>query len=166
MFEQDKFSKIIDQLEISASDIAGKEIEAAFIYWNSVRDAQFAPSRRKLKLDELPTKLISAIAIVDFIDDPFDYHYRFFGTTLVQVSGMDLTGKNYFADKIKGYGFVNEKLFPELIERKEPIFHIVKWQSIRGVIYETTSARLPLSEDGENVTGAMTANAWASSRVI
>ena len=79
---------------------------------------------------------------------------------------MELTGKRYFADKIKGYGFVNEKLLPEMITRRGPLFHIVKWQSIRGVIYETTSARLPLSDDGETITGAMTANAWMLSRIF
>lgn len=164
VYEQDRMAKFLEQIEITAADIAGKEIEAALIYWDQVRGERFAPARRDLKLDELPLKLIPAIAIIDFVDDPIDFLYRFFGTTLVQVSGMELTGKRYFADKIKGYGFVNEKLLPEMIAQKKPMFHIVSWQSIRGVTYQTTSIRLPLSDDGETVTGAMTANSWAPLR--
>lgn len=161
VYGQDRLAKFLEQIEISLADIAGKDIEAAFTYWDQVRGERFAPARRDVKLDELPSKLIPAIAVVDFVDEPIDYLYRFFGTTLVQVSGMELTGKRYFADKIKGYGFVNEKLFPELIARREPLFHIIKWQSIRSITYETTSVRLPLSDDGETVTGAMSANSWA-----
>lgn len=164
VYEQDRMAKFLEQIEITSDDIAGKEIEAALTYWDKVRGERFAPARRELKLDELPSKLIPAIAIIDFVGDPIDYLYRFFGTTLVQVSGMELTGKRYFADEIKGYGFVNEKLLPEMIALKKPKFHIVRWQSIRGVTYETTSVRLPLSDDGETVTGAMTANSWAPLR--
>jgi hypothetical protein len=162
-FNKDDFAKLIEQQEFTADDIADNEIAPAFAYWQDKRGDLFAPKKRDIRLDELPTKLIPSIALVDFVGEPIDYHYRFFGSNLVQVSGMELTGKRYFADKIQGYGFVNEKLFPQLIEQKEPIFHRVTWQSIRGLIYHTTSARLPLSDDGQNVTGAVTANSWARS---
>lgn len=162
-FNKDDFAKFIEQREITAHDIAKNEIAPAFAYWQEKRGDLFAPKKRDIRLDELPTKLIPSMTIVDFVGEPVDYHYRFFGSNLVQVSGMELTGKRYFADKIQGYGFVNEKLFPQLIEQKAPIFHRVIWQSIRGVIYHTTSARLPLSDDGQNVTGAITANSWARS---
>lgn len=161
MFGRDDLAKILEYRENTVADISGNSIEPAFTYWNDVRGDRIAPARRDLKLDELPPKLIPAIAIIEFVDDPIDYFYRFFGTSLVQVSGMELTGKRYFADKVKGYGFVNEELLPEMIKRREPLFHSIRWQSIRGIIYETTAIRLPLSDDGETVTGAMTANSWA-----
>lgn len=162
VFSRDVLAKVLEHRQITAVDIVGTKIEPAFTYWNDVRDGRLAPMRRDIKLEELPPKLIPAVTIIEFIGDPVDYLYRFFGTSLVQVSGMELTGKRYFADKVKGYGFVNEKLLPELIEGKEPLFHIIKWQSIRGIIYETTAIRLPLSDDGETVTGAMTVNSWAN----
>lgn len=160
-FARDELASFLGQRELTENDIKDNEINAAFTYWNITRRDRFAPARRDIKLDELPPKLIPSISIIEFVDDPIDYLYRFFGTNLVQVSGMELTGKRYFADRIKGYGFVNEKLLPMLIERKEPLFHSVKWQSIRGIIYETTALRLPLSDDGESVTSAMTVNSWA-----
>lgn len=165
-FKRDDFAKLIEQRELTAEDIMKNETAPAYAYWWEKRGDRFAPKKRDFRLDELPAKLIPSMALVDFVGEPVDYHYRFFGSNLVQVSGMELTGKFYFADKIKGYGFVNEKLFPQLIEQKEPIFHRVIWQSIRGVIYHTTSARLPLSDDGQNVTGAITANSWARSDSI
>lgn len=161
VFARDEPAKILNHEEITAADIAGNNIEPALTYWNDLRGDRLAPARRDVKLDELPPKLIPAIAIIEFVDDPIDYLYRFFGSSLVQVSGMELTGKRYFADKIKGYGFVNEKLLPEIIQRKEPLFHSVEWQSVRGIIYKTTSLRLPLSDDNETVSGVMSANSWA-----
>lgn len=163
VFALDEVAKLLEQRDLTEPDIADNEIYPVYQYWNDVRGERIAPTRREIKLDELPPKLVPAIAIIDFVDDPIDYYYRFFGTSLVQVSGMELTGKRYFADNIQGYGFVNEKLLPILIERKAPLFNSVIWQSIRGIEYETTAIRLPFSDDGQKITGAMTVNSWAKS---
>jgi len=87
-----------------------------------------------------------------------DFLYRFFGTHLVHVAGMELTGKRYFADQVVGFGAINETLVPELIARRAPMFHHFEWQSSRGVTYESKAVRLPLSDDGERITGMVTAN--------
>lgn len=56
------------------------------------------------------------------------------------------------------YGFVNARLLPILIERKQPMAHRTVWESARRVKLRTTTLRLPLSSDGETVIGAITAN--------
>lgn len=160
-FERDGAAKFIDQSEISRHDIAGRDIEAALDYWDDLRGDRVAPTRAEFKVDALPPKLIPSMSLIDFVGEPVDFYYRFFGSNMVQVSGMELTGKRYYADNVQGYGFINAKLLPELIRRKEPIFHIVQWQSIRGLTYETRSARLPLADDDIKIIGAVTANSWA-----
>ena len=149
---------VIDINEVSREDIAGLHIETAFDRWQTARGTAFAPTRRDFSLETLPTTLIPDMALVDFIGPPLDYYYRFFGTGMADIAGLELSGKTYFKDGISGYGFINASLFPIMIEKKEPMFHRSVWVSVRGVHYTTTSVRLPLSEDGVNVTGVAIAN--------
>jgi hypothetical protein len=154
----DKLAHFHTLAEITDADITGESIEQALDYWRSIKGADIAPSRKSFHIDELPPKLIPSVAVIDFVDEPMDFLYRFFGTHLVHIAGMELTGKRYFADHIVGFGAINETLAPELIARRAPMFHHFEWQSSRGVRYESKAVRLPLSDDGERVTGMVTAN--------
>ena len=156
--DHNKLSHFRQLTEISVKDIAGESVEAAFDYWRSIKGDNIAPSRRAFKVDELPPKLVPSVAVIEFVGEPLDFLYRFFGTHLVHVAGMELTGKRYYADNIVGFGAINETLIPELIARREPIFHHFEWESTRGVVYESKAIRLPLSDDGENINGMVTAN--------
>lgn len=156
--EPSKLSHFKTLVEITEDEIVGESIEPALEYWRSVRNENFAPTRREFKLDALPPKLVPSMAVIDIVGDPIDFLYRFFGTHLVHVAGMELTGKHYYADNIVGFGAINETLIPELIKRREPLFHLFEWESTKGVIYESKALRLPLSEDAETVTGVVTVN--------
>jgi len=100
------------------------------------------------------------MAIVDFVGPPLDYYYRFFGSHMVEISGLELTGKRYYADNVEGYGFVNAKIFPIMIEERRPVVHRMTWISVKQLLYATTTVRLPLSADGQNVTGGVTVNQY------
>jgi hypothetical protein len=152
------FDRIVESNEVQLDDIAGMTIMAAYDYWDKLRGDAVGPPRRSFSLENLPPKLIPCMAMIDFIGPPLDYYYRFFGTAMAEASGRELTGKRYYADKIEGYGFVNARLFPILVERKSPMVHRTVWESVKRVQLETTSLRLPMSTDGINVDGAITAN--------
>ena len=105
------------------------------------------------------------MAVVDFIGPPLDFYYRFFGTRMVEIAGQELTGRRYHADKITGYGFVNAEIFPIMIESRRPVCSRTRWVSVRGFDITTTTVRLPLSEDGETITGGVTANSFQTGHV-
>ena len=127
-------------------------------YWNSVRGDRVGPRVREFRIERLPVEIIPAVAVIDIVGSPPDYYYRFFGSRMVEIAGQDLTGRRYYADGITGYGFVNAQLLPIMIERRAPIWTRVDWVSEKGRELTTISVRLPLSEDGETITGAVTAN--------
>lgn len=160
----DVFDRVVGSDEILLGDIADMPIMAAYTHWDDQRGDKFAPSRRSFRLDELPPRLVPYLAMVDFLGPPLDFYYRFFGSAMAEVSGRELTGKTYYADKIEGYGFVNARLFPVLIERKTPMVHRTTWESVRGVRLVTVTLRLPLSSDGMSVDGAVTANSYEIDR--
>lgn len=127
-------------------------------YWSALCQNNAAPSLRQFRLDDLNTSTLPYVVIVDFVGPPLDYYYRFFGSKMVEISGVELSGKTYFADKIEGYGFVNAEIFPLLIREKTPIYTRSKWVSVKDVVQITTTIRLPLSNDGETISGAVSIN--------
>jgi len=154
----DVFDRIVESREIQLDDIADMQIMAAYEYWNDLRGDAVGPPRKTFMLEELPPKLIPCMAMIDFVGPPLDFYYRFFGSAMAEAAGRELTGKTYYADNVEGYGFVNARLLPILIERRVPMVHRTVWESVKRVQLETTSLRLPLSSDGVTVDGAVTAN--------
>ncbi len=153
-----KAASILETTRVGVTEIDVPALTEVYDYWRQVRGAKFAPSLREFKLDELPPAIVPSMAVVDFQGPPLDYFYRFFGSKMVEISGMELTGKRYYADNVQGYGFVNAEVFPIMIEERQPIVTRTKWVSVKALLFITTTIRLPLSADGETVTGGVTAN--------
>lgn len=143
---------------LEPADLADPDLLAVLDYWEQARNGRVGPARREFRLEQLPPALIPAMAVVDFLGPPLDFYYRFFGTRMVEIAGQELTGKRYYADHVVGYGFVNAKLFPVMIERRAPVVSRTRWVSVSGREITTLSLRLPLSEDGRAISGGVTAN--------
>jgi len=135
---------------------------AALEYWDQVRRGRVGPPVGEFRLETLPAAIIPCMAIIDFLGPPVDFRYRFFGTHMVEVAGQELTGKCYYADKIKGFGFVNAEVFPVMIERRAPVYSRSCWISVKNLKFTTTSVRLPLSQDGDTISGAVVVDRFTS----
>mgnify|MGYP001158455724 CR=1 FL=1 len=153
-----KVAYIVATDELEPGDLDSPALTRVYNYWDEIRDGLVGPPRQSFRLEKMPAEIIPAMAVVDFLGPPIDYYYRFFGSRMVDIAGQDLTGKRYFADRITGYGFVNAEIFPRMIERRAPICTRTRWVSVKGFEITTTTIRLPLSEDGERITGGVTAN--------
>ena len=153
-----RFAYISEKEILDLRSIQDGDLLRVLDYWNDARGMRIAPSVREFRLEKLPSDLIPCTAVVDFIGSRPDFRYRFFGSYMVEVAGQELTGKRYFADEVKGFGFVNAEIIPVLIERRAPIYSRTRWVSVKGMKMSATTLRLPLSEDGERVTGAFVAD--------
>ena len=158
MFESIRDQRVAHIVDKEILDLAGMDDPghvAVFEYWDRVRRARVGPPVGEFRLEALPPAIIPSIAVIDFLGPPMDFRYRFFGTHMVQVAGQELTGKRYFADNIEGFGFVNAEVLPMMIERREPVYSRTHWISVKDLKFTTASIRLPLSEDGETITGGV-----------
>jgi len=149
-------AKTLENLRVDISDVDIPPLLEVLDYWNRVRGEKFAPSLKEFKIDELAPSIIPCMTIVDFEVPPFDYRYRFFGSMVVQVAGMELTGKRYNADMIEGFGYVNAQIYPEMIEDPRPIVTRTTWLSLKSLQFIATTLRMPLSDDGKRVSGGVT----------
>jgi hypothetical protein len=153
-----KLNNLLGIARLDFTDIEIPPLIEVHNYWSAIRGDVIAPSLRNFRLEDLTPSILPYVVLVDFIGPPLDYYYRFFGSKMVEISGIELSGKTYFADKVDGYGFVNAEVFPQLIEEKAPIYTKTRWISVKGITQTTTTARLPFSNDGENITGAVSVN--------
>lgn len=150
-------AKTLEDRQIEISEVDAPDLMAVHAYWDKVRGQNFAPSLAEFSLLGLPADVIPFVSLVDFRAQPFDYRFRFYGTKLVEVSGMELTGKWYNADRVEGFGFANAQTFPAMIESRRPVASRTVWLSRKSIKYVSTILRLPLSEDGETVTNGVAA---------
>ncbi|MEQ8504690.1 MAG: hypothetical protein RIB80_05140 [Rhodospirillales bacterium] len=167
MFEWHDGQRIahIEAVEIfDLTDLTDPGLKTAFDYWNEVRRSSVAPPIRDFRLERLPMDILPSTAVVDFLGPPFDFRYRFFGTQMVEIAGQELTGKRYLADEIKGFGFVNAEVLPVMVERRTPVYSGTRWVSVKGLMFKTITVRLPLSEDGDAITGAVVIDRFAPDR--
>lgn len=131
-------------------------LEPVLAYWNRLRGARFAPGWRDFDLTQLSGRLLRDTVVVDLQAPPLPIKYRYYGSGVAQSHGFELTGKT------------SDDIFPEDLRR-----HIVgQYETVRaarapklfqsdifvkdGVPMRNLVLRLPLSNDGETVTGVVT----------
>lgn len=151
-------SQLISTERLPLESIAHPQLREVVDLWTAARGDRFAPSKRDLRLEDLPPAILPNTVLVRIEMEPLDYHYTFFGTNMVTMSGVEITGKRYYADNVRGYGFVNARWFPVMIEEMKPIYTTSDWVAMSGVRRQTDTVRLPLSDDGELVSHGLTVN--------
>lgn len=145
---------------IDLEEMGERDLIDIVLYWEKVRGACFAPTWRNFKLEQLPPAILGCLVVCDFEKDPEDTYYRYFGSRMTEFAGIEMTGKRYVADKITEYGFINAEIFPVMIEKRAPVATYSRWQNADGLVRDTVSLRLPLSDDGETVTHGVAAHVF------
>lgn len=151
-----KKARLVEMTDVGFDAIVDLDIVQVVEYWRVQAEGRLAPPLTDFHLDDIPPPLLPRMSVLDFVGPPFDFRYRFFGTELVRIAGADLTGRQHFADGVVVFGNANAKLLPRMVAERKPMCHQVLWQSSRGSHFTLTTARLPLSNDGEQINGAVT----------
>ena len=150
-----RFAYISEKEILDIRFIQDGDLLAVLDYWNETRGPRIAPTVREFRLERLPSDIIPCTAVVDFVGERPDFRYRFFGSYMVEIAGEELTGKSYYADNVKSFGFVNAEIFPLMIEERTPLYTRTRWVSVNGLKFTTSTLRLPLSDDGQAITGGV-----------
>ena len=155
-------------LEVSASkvnpDVALLPTDIAMVlrYWEKRRGDAFAPAWRDFDMSGFPAWVISLAVVVDILREPLDFVYRYWCPERTRLHGRDYTGASIF--DVEPHE-INDKVAAEyhaLIEERAPLLFISRSQvdpdqadgkeNAAPIRFKTF--RLPLSDDGENVTHA------------
>lgn len=150
----------VDELRSIRVDIADNPFPCfatAIDYWNAHRKHRFAPTLSEISLIELGGKIVPQCAVVDVLDDPPGFRYRFFGTGLVAVYGAELTGRTPHDNEPSGVGWLCTAQYAEVVASREPRIFINRAPTRTGSARPSNFLRLPLaSDDGIAVSHILT----------
>ena len=124
-------------------------------YWDKLRGEDWAPAWSSFRLPDLTSRTIPFVIILDVIQEPLDFVYRFWGTGNTATIGYDCTGMSVRRNKL-----FSAKVFGEcqqLVEKGRPIVWFSKVVRDDGLYREYIRLRVPLSDDGETVTHIVSA---------
>lgn len=125
-------------------------------YWNACRGERFAPAWADIDMMALPSKLLPYCIVVDMPDDGRPIRYRYYGSGIADLHGMELTNKT--VDDLEPPGFRAHVIgqYAAIAEGKAPKLFATRFQVKSGLVLQHAVLRLPISDDGETVTKILT----------
>jgi len=125
-------------------------------HWNAARGDKFAPSLDEFDLPGLALNIIPSIMILDIIPPKPIFRVRFWGTQLVNVYGLELTGQEIGPDHPNRFMVNCWSQSQELVISKTHNAFVLRltMESLRTI--DLAVLRLPLSSDGVVVDGIVT----------
>lgn len=142
--------------------LAAPALVKTYAYWRKVTPAgAIGPAWGVFKLHELPAEAISHALVVDVFPDPLDFRYRYWGTAHVERKKIDRTGRKTSEEHPQGRGPMVASEYAAVVERRAPIVFSRMIEFPEGRLpLPQIALRLPLSQDGENVTGIASVTNW------
>lgn len=132
---------------------ADRSIQALLAYWTAKCGARAVPLRQDIDPIELKGHLPS-LFMLDVVDEGRDFRYRLVGTTIVEMSGRDVTGA-MLSTLYKSYPDAFAKaaaLFGPVVTERRPVFArgTVFWRPERD-FRRFEAGYFPVSSDGAAV---------------
>ena len=123
--------------------------------WDAARSDRFAPSWRDLNFDAFPSDMLPYMYLVDVLKDPYRFRYRFVGTKVCDLEGRDYTNKFVHDLQPSTLAAAAVREFLKFTRNPKPVFFMMladKDDPSQRLYRVYGGARLPLSDDGENLT--------------
>lgn len=134
-----------------ASDLP-ESLRDVFLAWDKLPKQGNAPPVEQFSLEIVSLKILPWSVVVDVLDKPGEYRFRFFGTERVQLIGVELTGKllNQIPDEYMREG--NRIEYNQVCEQGEPILCRTPFTTSTGLSSVRLSIRLPLIDKNGHVS--------------
>jgi len=121
-------------------------------YWEKKRGSRFAPPWSDIEMLDLPTSVIPNCIILDIADDLLASRYRFYGSAVGEMHGMELSNRT--VGDVEPPALREHVLFQyrTIIEVREPRLFATSITVQSGVRRRHYMLRMPLSDEGDGVT--------------
>jgi len=145
--------------EVALKDLP-KRLQTVLRYWRDKGGEQLRCGWADFQLDELPLNLVPTTMVVDVTDEVAKNSFRFWGSGMNMIHGADMTGKTTSE--------LSPPEFREAVQRthamlaNQPRAHATYYGFERygGFEHMQTVLRLPLSDDGRNVSQIVIVLEW------
>lgn len=143
----------------SDGPLAG-DLAETYRYWDGLRNGGIGPAWRDFNLAALPPTLIPWCTVVDVINEPLDFKFRFWGTARVALQGRELTSRSVndlMPPQFAAMVFANDM---EVVETKSALHTISTFEAEDVTRGSYEFLLLPFSDDTANVTAILTASSY------
>ena len=125
------------------------EFRALHGYWAKVRGDRWAPSWPEFHLDALPYQIVLWCVVFDVHREPLKFRYRFWGTRVSDLLGVDLSGK--FSDDIPSQPYAQRARaeYMEMLEHKAAMYTDKPHLNAMKMEVRYQILRIPFSTGGE-----------------
>ncbi len=141
------------------------EFRALHGYWAKIRGDRWAPPGPEFHLEDLPYEVVPWCVVVDVHREPLKFKYRFWGTRVVDLLGVDLSGK--FSDDIPSqpYAARARAEYTEMLERKVAMYTDKPHLNDLNMEVRYQVLRVPFST-GEAVENILSVGGFSASRDV
>ncbi len=130
----------------------GVPFKPVFDAWLEKRGEEWAPKLAEYRLEDLPAPMLPWSVLIDVGHGKLEFSYRFWGSERCALIGLELTGKTIadIPDATMREG--NAREYEVICRLKVPMLCKTPIRTAKGHSAEFETMRLPISNDGENVT--------------
>ena len=139
------------------------EFKVLYQCWVEARGDRWAPPWSEFHLNELPTDIVPWCVVIDVHQEPLKFMYRFWGTRVSELLGVDLTSKSSDDIPSQPYAVRARAEYTEMLEHKAAMYtdkpHINAME--REVRYQVL--RVPFSS-GSEVENILSVGGFSASK--
>jgi hypothetical protein len=149
---QEKFSfRIID-----LKNNPDPAFQTVIDYWNDKRGDNFAPPWTLIDLIDFPPTTLPNCIVVDIKQPITDTSYRYYGSHIAELHGFELTNRTI--NEIQPLPLRNHiiKQYEHVCQMRMPVIFATQFTGKSGQLLHHLMLRMPLSDDGKNVTNIVT----------
>jgi hypothetical protein len=140
---------VVNTVAVDPSTVDDPGIEACVSYWNETRGETFAPRWANFKLHDLPPRVLPFVLVLDVAGEPPEFTYRYWGSGHTQYHRRDYTGKKLSDMADEWSSALLTRQYLTVMDARRPLVFLNTYE---GVDNPLRSLRMPMSDDGQNVT--------------
>ena len=153
-------------LSFDIASVASVKVRQLHAHWEQVRGARLMPARADIDPSAIKP-LLPYIVIAEVFHDPLRVRYRLVGTSVVEHSRFDFTGK-WLHEVDFGEPQDWMALYEVFVREKRPLFDRseIPFEGNRRPPQPYEFCMLPLSADGTTVTGMLSLEDYGALSIL
>lgn len=134
---------------IPFDQVQSRPIRRFDAYWRDKRGNRSMPFRREIDPAELKP-LLPYMMVVEIEAEPFRVLYRLAGTKVVEMNGIELTGRYLDTLDDEGANFTQQGIaaYHQAWTTGQPVYGSYRWPTPSGAEYQVEFAIFPVEEPG------------------
>ncbi len=128
------------------------DLATVMAYWTDLCAERPAPVWRDVDLVQFPSRLLPMTMVIDIMQPLEKSIFRFWGSELTRIHGVEMTGKSPYDLKPLALGQRLRVDHQDIVNNKRPNANHYSFMTRHGYVHAHTALRVPVMNDGETVS--------------